>query len=344
MQNPPEHITPIALDGPYQKETFQNIWLKHFRPDGTPVEVDCFKGISFIKKGKLPIYANVGATNTKSVIYRTYTPCSTDQFGNAVFLIYDVPDYLGVHPSYLNGLKLKSVPQYQGFLCDLSNFESVEDYLNVTVSKRSRSKLKNYENRLKRDHEVRFDMLWGEISNGQYEVLFERFHSMLVRRFAEKQIVNNNLDPTEWAFFKDLTLPMLRNREAGLFITYVKDRPVAMTLLHFSDTHVYDVIRVFDIAFSHYRIGSISIMHQLEWCIKNNYDVLDFSKGHYDYKERWSTNGYLFHYHIWYNPKNRVSLLIAHVLGLTFKLKYWARKKDLLNMVHKIRYRLGNNP
>ncbi|MCB0373553.1 MAG: GNAT family N-acetyltransferase [Muricauda sp.] len=308
------------------------------------MEFDCFRGVSFFRKGNLPLYANMGATNTKSVVYGMNAQCSPNKLGKNVFLVYDVPDYLQFNQQHPKGLQLKSIPQYEGFFCNLTHADTVESYLNTAISKSSRAKLRNYENRLNKEFEVHFKMVWGEISNEEYKLLFDQFHTLLIQRFEEKQIVNNNLAPTEWAFFKEVTLPMLRNKEAGLFVSYIKDKPVAITLLNFSGTHVYDVIRVFDIEFSQYRIGSISIIHQLDWCIRNNFKVLDFSKGYYDYKKSWSTNSYMFHYHIWYNPKNMVSTLIANLLALTFKLKYWARKKHLLKTVHKIRYRMGNKP
>ena len=147
-----DHIIPISLDGPYHKETFQRIWLKHFQPNATPLEFDGFQGVSFFKKGSLPLYANVGATNTKSVVYRVDSQYNPNKSDKNVFLVYDVPDYLPFDSQNHVGLQLKSIPQYEGFFCNLTHADTVDTYLNTAISKRSRAKLRNYENRLNKEN------------------------------------------------------------------------------------------------------------------------------------------------------------------------------------------------
>ncbi|MBR9853729.1 MAG: GNAT family N-acetyltransferase [Algicola sp.] len=339
-----EHIIPPPLDGPYTSETFTSIWSEHFAKDLETLNVECFKGISFYKKGRLPIYSNVGATNTKGIHYNIDSLAMTVTDDNKVYLIHDVPDFAPLHKQRSNGLRLMTIPQYKGYICNLNNKSCAEGYLVSNLSSRSRSKLNNYRNKLKKEFSVSYQLVWGDISEKEYDGLFKKFHELLIRRYDEKQIVNNNLDPTEWSFFKDVTLPMMRNKEAGLFVGSVNGNPITITLLNFSKDHVYDVIRVFDIDFSQYRIGSLGIIEQIDWCIKNNFKVLDFSKGHFDYKERWSNVSYMFNYHIWYNPKSLISWGIANLLVAKFKLKYWARKQGILKSLHKIRYRLGHKP
>lgn len=344
MQKKSPYIVPTDYSSPYQKSTFKEIWSNHFQPNKKNYDFDCFKGVSFIRKERFPLFINIGATNTKGINYAIDHSHLPNKIGSSVYLLYDVPNYNCNKEQKINGLKLKTIPQYEGFICNLAKSNSVEEYLQGTISKRSRSKLRNYTNKFHKSFEVTYKMVWGNLSDKEYESLFDQFHGLLVQRFEDKQIVNNNLNPIEWAFFKDVTLPMMRSKEAGLFVTYLKDRPITITLLNFSGSHAYDVIRVFDIEFTKYRIGSISIMHQIDWCIKNNFKALDFSKGFYDYKKRWSTDSYMLDYHIWYNPKNLTSLSIASFLILKFKLKYWARKHGLLEVVHKIRYKMGAKP
>lgn len=339
-----KHIIPPPFDGPYTSDTFTSIWSQHFATGLETINVDCFEGISFYKKGKLAIYNNVGATNTKGIHYSTNHSSMTIVNDNKVYLIYDVPDF-GFHDKQIpNGLRLITVPQYEGYICDLTNEKSAEGYLTTQLSSRSRSKLRNYGNKLKKKYSVEYQMIWGDIPEKQYNALFEKFHELLIRRFDEKQVVNNNLDPKEWSFYKDVTLPMMRNKEAGLFVASVQGNPIAITLLNFSKDHAYDVIRVFDIDFSQYRIGSLSIVEQIDWCIKNSFKILDFSKGQFDYKERWCNRSYMLNYHIWYNPKSLMSRGIAILLATKFKLKYWARRQGIHKSLHKIRYKLGHKP
>ena len=330
----------MKFSSPYHNRTFKSIWLKHFRSDQAVLNQDCFVGVEFCKSKPAPLYINVGGTNTKGMPYGIKAGCDHASLRNKVFLIYDVPGYLNPTFGSPNRFKLLKIPQYPGYLCDFGDAINLEEYLEQQISKRTGSKLRNYQNRLNRDHKVSYKMVWGDIGYEGYEELFEQFHALLVKRFKEKQIVNNNLDPAEWQFYKEVSFPMLKSKEAGLFVTCIGDRPAGITLLNFSVEHVYDVIRVFDIAYSTYRIGSLGILKQMEWCLANGFKILDFSKGHYDYKKQWSNREYVFQYHIRYDSRSPRCFLVAMLLALKFYLKFWARKYNVQETVHKLRYRL----
>lgn len=304
----------MNFSSPYQNNTFKSIWLNHFQPEGEVLAQDFFKGVAFCKSRPDSLWINIGGTNTKGVPYGIDPKGNFEPLMNKVLLIHDVPDQQEVpEVRSIPGFRCKKVPQYPGFLCDFGACTGLEDYMQLQISKRTGSKLRNYRNRLHRDHRVDYKMIWDDVSIEDYEVLFEQFHSLLIKRFEDKQIVNNNLDPIEWQFYREVTYPMLKEKEAGLFVTYIGDHPVAFTLLNFSGNRAYDVIRVFDIGFSNYRIGTLSLMEQIAWCIENKFKILDFSKGFYAYKKQWGNRAYMFHYHLWYDPKNLRKIGRAHV-------------------------------
>ena len=64
-----------------------------------------------------------------------------------------------------------------------------------------------------------------------YDYVFSYFKTLLRKRFFSKKTNNNNLNPQEWAFYKDVTLPMIRNKEAALFVTYDENKPIAITVI-----------------------------------------------------------------------------------------------------------------
>ena len=300
---------------------------------------DCFPGLDFVA-AKGPLFTNVGGTHTKGIPYTVDPSGDSERLRGKVLLIYDVPDMEEGTVPKLPGMGHIRIPQYPGYCCDLQGKNSVREYIDLHLSKRAHARLRNYQNRLEREQRIRFTMVRGDIPEDAYGRLFDRFHALLTKRFEDKQTVNNNLDPEEWRFYKEVSLPMMRKGEAGLFIAYDGDVPVAMALLNFSQDRVFDVIRVFDIDYARYRLGTISLVQQLEWCIRNNFKVLDFSKGHYEYKRQWSTQAYMFHYHLWYDSKSLRSTLLARALALKFHLKFRARKYNLQESVHKIRYKL----
>lgn len=331
----------MKLSSPYQDKTFTAIWLKHFQPDEALLDQNCFTDVEFCKSKLAPLYINVGGTNTKGISYGVNREGEDAPLKNKIFLIYDVPGSMDPPTGLPKRFKMLKIPQYPGYLCDFGDAIHLEEYLEQQISKRTGSKLRNYQNRLNRDHKVSYRMVWGDIAHEEYEELFQQFHALLVKRFKEKQIVNNNLDPTEWQFYKEVSFPMLKSKEAGLFVTYIGDRPAGITLLNFADRHVYDVIRVFDIAYSKYRIGSLGILKQMEWCLANGFNILDFSKGHYDYKKQWSNREYIFQYHLWYDTRSPRCIILAIILALKFYLKFWGRKYNIQESVHKLRYRLS---
>lgn len=260
-----------------------------------------------------------------------------------VFLIYDVPAYFEV-PSITPDahLALHRSRQYPGFLIEVNKFKDLNDYLLGSFSKSSRYKLKKYKKRFEASFDVRYVMYRGAMEREKYNSIFERFRQLLEKRFDDKQITNNNLDPREWQFYHEVTYPMLLKNEASLFVIYQGDEPIGVTLNFFSEDVLFDAITVFDIDYAKFHLGSITIMALLDWCLVNNIKVFDFSKGYFDYKARWATKGYDFEYHILYDPKSFRAKALAYGLKQFFDLKQRLREKNVNDRLHRITYRFKN--
>lgn len=67
----------------------------------------------------------------------------------------------------------------------------------------------------------------------------------------------------------------------------------------------------------------------LEWAIKNNIKILDFSKGEAEYKKRWTNDMYEFHHHILYVFKSIMATAIAKSLSNFFSFKQYLRDKNI---------------
>ena len=134
---------------------------------------------------------------------------------------------------------------------------------------------------------------------------------------------------------------MILSKQAALFVVYDKDKPIAITLLNFSNNVMIDVIRVFDIDYSKFRLGTVSIMKQLEWCIENNFEALDFSKGYFEYKKRWTNKLYWFEYHIYYDKKSFLAKILARLYKNFFAFKLFLRKKHITNFIHELNFFLN---
>ena len=330
-------------NNPFLSKTFIKKWLSHFLDDQKEVSFNLFPDLNFFKSAKKLVYINTAKTNTKGITY-TIAKEESNTSLKKTFLIYDVHTFFNT-PSVLNNsrYKIKKTIQYPGYLCELENFLSVKEYMQKRLSKNSNYKFNLYKRKLEHSFDIRYNMYYGTITKEKYNSLFSAFKKLLIKRFNDKQETNNNLDPKEWDFYFDVTYPMLLEKKAALFVTYNKETPIAITLLNFSDTIAFDTIRVFDIDYSPFRLGTTSIIKQIDWCIANGIKFLDFSKGYYEYKERWATTTYNFEYHIVYDSKSIVSKITMHITLLFFNFKNYLRDKNIHKKFHQLTFALKNN-
>jgi hypothetical protein len=184
-------------------------------------------------------------------------------------------------------------------------------------------------------------MFMGKIDKAEYDFVFNHFKTLLTKRFEDKQITNNNLNPEEWQFYQDVVYPLILENKAALHVIYNEDTPISVRLLYFSDAIIFDAMTVFDIDYAKFHLGKISIMKMLEWSFNSPYEVFDFSKGYFDYKESWSDLKYDFEYHIYYNTKSLTATLLANTLAVVFKTKQYLRDKNINEKVHQLTFALN---
>ncbi|WP_422351234.1 GNAT family N-acetyltransferase [Flagellimonas sp.] len=327
---------------PFNSTTFLSFWSKHFLGDKKANTFSFAKNLSFYES-KIPgLHINAGKNLTKGVHYEFNPNCGKEEKGKT-FLIYDVIDFAASKENIKNSpLGLYSVKQYPGFLIELGNFSSLDDYMSKTFKKSSRYKLRKYKKRLEESFHISFKAHCGEMSKEEYDAIFDSFRNLLEKRFGEKQISNNNLDPEEWNFYKDVAYPMILEKKAVLFVLYNNNEPISVTLGYLSDKRIFDAITVFDIDYAKFHLGSIKIMNLIDWCTKNGWDILDFSKGYFDYKTRWSNKKFHFHYHIVYDKSSFKSRVLAYTLKSLFSLKQYLREKKLNETLHRFTYALKN--
>ncbi|WP_158259154.1 GNAT family N-acetyltransferase [Flagellimonas meridianipacifica] len=259
-----------------------------------------------------------------------------------VFLIFDVPSHLHLsEQENEKNIGILKPKQYAGFYCDLRNYNDLNAYLLEVLSAKTRNKFKRYRRKLEDTFEIRYKFYTGAIEKDLHNQLFSTFNELLKKRFKEKKTVNNNLYKWEWDFYEDVSFSMIQEKKAAFFVTYDKEKPIAITLLFLSKNRVYDTIRVFDTDYSQHRLGTVSIMAQIEECIERGFSFLDFSKGYYPYKEQWSNVAYHFEYHIIYNKSVLKSKILAYYLSSIFALKQLLRDFKI-NEVHQgLKFKLG---
>ncbi|MCF8273414.1 MAG: GNAT family N-acetyltransferase [Flavobacteriaceae bacterium] len=320
---------------------FSSVWCKHFNTKQNTFTFNSLKDLSFFKSPIASLFINVGKNLTKGISYQIAEGSSCDLKGKVCF-IYDVPEYAISNPIQTpNNIKIKRIQQYPGFLIHLDQHINFDDYFKKTFSKSSIQKFKRYQKRLETCFDLNEKMLMGsQVEKAEYEAVFNHFHRLLTKRFEDKQITNNNLNPKEWLFYKEVAYPLLITNKAALHVLYDGETPISVRLLYFSESIIFDAITVFDIDYTKFHLGKIAIMKMLEWSFKSPYKTFDFSKGYFDYKESWSDLKYVFEYHIWYDSKSLTASVLAHTLALLFKAKQYLRDKNIHEKLHKATFLL----
>ncbi|NAY90591.1 GNAT family N-acetyltransferase [Muricauda sp. JGD-17] len=323
-------------DNPFSSETFVKIWSESFGKQKTRTKIKGIGKIEFYEQGR--VFINLGKTITKGIYYTTDNAISLK---GKTCLVYDVPSYFACPLTFPSkGSKLKKIKQYPGFLIELHLFNSLQDFMQKKFKKSSRYKLNKYRRRLTQCFEIKYKMYRNEMGKSEFELIFEKFKLLLQKRFEGKGEHNNNLDHKEWKFYKKVAFPMIQKGDAGLFTIFNGDEPIAITLTYFSKDIIFDAITVFNIDYAKFHLGSVNIMLLIQWGIENQFKILDFSKGYFDYKTRWATKQYDFEYHILSDPKSPMSIISAFFLGNFFAFKQYLRERNLNLLLSKFRFAL----
>ena len=328
-----------SKNSPFTTNYFQNIWKKLFISNKKIERFKFIDGIRFYKN-KFSVFFNVGKNLTKGTNYDLNN--HTD-YKNKTLVIYDVLPHLikktNTLPKHIGVLKSK---QYPGFLIHLEQFKNIEDYLLNTFSKNTRMKMRKFTNRLSACFEISTKMFYGNIDKHEYDKIFEYFLVLLQKRYSDKQVSYNNMQSSEWSFYKEVAYPLILEKKASLFVVYDNDTPIAITYNYHTKDTLIDAITVFDIDYSKFNLGYINNLKLLNWCFDNKLKVLDFSKGYFDYKKRMCTLEYDFEYHIIYDKSSLLSRLKAISYYNFFEFKTYLRNKNFNTKFHKFTYRLKN--
>ncbi len=117
---------------------------------------------------------------------------------------------------------------------------------------------------------------------------------------------------------------MILNKQASLFVIYDGKDAININLnMHVKNT-VFLFITTYDIDYSKFRLGNTNWMMQLDWFLKNNIEIVDFSKGNIEYKKRWANKEYDFEYHLFYDSANIIIKMIRGTRSSPLKMVFMA--------------------
>ncbi|MBC8767855.1 GNAT family N-acetyltransferase [Arenibacter sp. BSSL-BM3] len=248
---------------------------------------------------------------------------------NGIYTMSNVPDYLAllIEPEE-QGFKSKMVRQYQGYLVYLKDIDDSKAYLAQQLSKRNIKNLFAKQRKLEGSNNISYTFHYGDITKEHYDFLLSEFYDMLEKRFLEKKMYNNNL--LHWKYYYDLVYPMILEKRASLFVIYDGKKPITLTLnFHLKDI-VFSYIQTYDIDYSNYNMGDISMLKHIEWCKKNDFSIFDLAMGQTDYKLKWCNHIYNYEHHLFYNSQSLFTRIKALILLNELRLRQYLRDKDII--------------
>ncbi|MDD7885842.1 GNAT family N-acetyltransferase [Flavivirga sp. 57AJ16] len=273
---------------------------------------DNFHFSLFLKNTISTIYSHIDTAWNKSNIYKNSEKTNhetLDVYSHSLF-----PSYL--EPTIKNNFVCRKIFQKPGFAIHLNDCDNVNDYIKTNCSTSLKKTLKRSIKRLEGCLDISYKMYFGDISSENYQYLMETLHTMLIKRFQQRNDNNDVLN--DWGFYLNNSFNLINNKKASLFVIFNNKEPIEISLNYHFDSIIYSHISSYNLDYSKYGLGNVEIYKQLEWCINNNFKVFDMGYGDFDYKRRWSNLIYDFNHNIVYHPKN----VLGPLLGIIFKSKY----------------------
>lgn len=269
-----------------------------------------------------------------TLVDRPVNPNSISGFGEEqrkFLMIKDVPDYLKFSHTIPKDSGIIRVPQYYGYLVNLKGYTNIGDFLKEQLSKRNIKNLYSKKRKLDGLGDIEYRVLTGPLEESVYEDIFTNFKQLLVDRFDQKKILNRDL--FHWQELYGHCYLRLVNKKALLFVIYKANKPICIALNYVLDHSMFSHIQTYDVAYSTYNMGDISMLFQLEWCLTNNMPIFDVSKGSNPYKEKWCNHRYRLYYEIIYPKDSTISVFKANLLIAKLKLKQKLRDMGLLGNI-----------
>ena len=113
-----------------------------------------------------------------------------------------------------------------------------------------------------------------------------------------------NRELAKWDDYYKTTYGLVLEKKASLFVIYNGKKAINISLNLINDKILFSCISCYDIDYSAFNLGSTDLFKHVEWCIKNNFDIIDLLKGTQDYKKRWADTEYFFQKQFVYDSRS----------------------------------------
>lgn len=220
---------------------------------------------------------------------------------------------------------IKTLTQFNvGYAILINKGFNIDIYLKKQFKSNYRN-LKKRHQRLESCFNVHYKFFYGNITKETYLFIMESLKKMLVERFTQRKDKNKKLE--DWDELVTNTYNQIIEKKASLFIIYDDEMPIDISLNYHFDKIMFGAISSYALEYHKFGMGSIEKIKLLEWCLSNDYKILDFGFGDLEYKKKWSNNIYRFKSQVIYNRKSIIAYLFAKMEILKLSLKEFLKSK-----------------
>ncbi|MBU3822307.1 GNAT family N-acetyltransferase [Flavobacteriaceae bacterium XHP0103] len=268
----------------------------------------------------LPFYDKI-YNKTDNQYFLNTAKAKIDQYKNKIVTINFIPPFFDLKLNQLNNVyNYYKVQTHVGFLIDLKNFESINKYLKFQFGISSRYKLRRALKKLEKCFDINYRMYYGDIDLANYNFLLDELELMIKKRFSQRKEKHGHLGA--WSFYKETTYALILDKKASLFVVYDGNKPIAMVINYLRQNIFEYGIPSYDINYAKFGIGNIVILKELEWCFKNQFQIMDMGWGDLWYKRKWCNSVYKYETHILFKKNQWYGHLIAYLFSklIVFKI------------------------
>lgn len=279
------------------------------------------------------IYSTITYNNTPLPFKTNTEHEQTTNFDTLVVQLF--PTYFDFQINDQYTLDLQKIFKAKGYCISIEGYKNVENYLKTQFKPNFRTSMRRRLRALEKCFNVSYKMLFGNIEWDEYDFIMNELRTMLIRRFAQRN--DENIALGRWKDYYDNTYKLIKEKKASLFVIYDDAKPIQISLSYHCDKILFLSVPSYNIDYSKFGLGNISVLKILEWCIANDYKILDMGFGAFDYKVKWCNKIYNFEHHVFYTKSSIVSRIQLFLFTSRTKLINYMISKKVNVYYHRLK-------
>ncbi|WP_165200527.1 GNAT family N-acetyltransferase [Muriicola soli] len=282
----------------------------------------------FLEKNDLyPYFNKVSDRLSEKEVYRDESKIS-EKTDPLHYLVFDIPGYYSTSP--FQEYRQKTIRSFKGSLILLTSYSSYKQLLKAKFSSKQRAEFKRQKRKLCQSFDITHQFYHGSISKSLYDQLFDQFKEMLIMRFREKGIKNDDLP--HWSHYHRTFYSLINSKRACISVISHNQKPICFSVNLIYGNTLYGYLKSYDVDFAKYSLGMLELLGLLEWAYANGIEKFDLLKGQYTYKSKLIDKEYYFIKSVLYHKSSTRAILFGNLTYSRIYLFY-----NLIRLMKKIK-------